>query len=217
MEAVEQEKFMQPRNFMRAAALGWLTLMFGGFLHAQDSWNFPDFSATQVFESRKMDLTMKVYRSGSSVRIERNGMLSTLYMPASSKVYNLTVYPDHSRQCVSMKPEQAKMLPSPLELIQGKIVKRTALGSEVVEGHNCKVENVTVTRPDGKTIESKVWEAEDLKGVPVKIESHPDGITLRAVYRNIELGAPDAALFTVPERCTPFEKMGQVAEVRVLK
>jgi hypothetical protein len=208
---------MHSRSFNKVLVLGWLTLFFGGFVNAQDGWNFPDFSASQVFESRRADIAMKVYRSGSSVRVERSGALSTLYVPVKSEVYNLTVYPDHSRQCVAMKPEQAKMLPSPLELIQGKILKRIAAGSDVVEGHPVKVETVIVAQPDGKTIESKVWEAEDLKGIPVKIESHIDEITLRAVYRDIVIGVPDEALFTIPDPCTPFEKMFQVAETRNLK
>jgi hypothetical protein len=208
---------MHSRSFNKVLVLGWLTFFFGGFVHAQNGWNFPDFSASQVFQSRKADIAMKVYRSGSSVRVERSGAISTLYVPANSEVYNFTVYPDHSRQCVAMKPEQAKMLPSPLELIQGKILKRTTVGTDVVEGHAVKIETVTVLQPDGKTIESKVWEAEDLQGIPVKIESYIDGVTLRAVYRDIVVGAPDQSLFTIPDRCTPFEKMFQVAEVRTLK
>lgn len=211
------EKFVQSRGFCRTLILASFPFFFGTLVYAQDTWNFPDFSATQVFQSRRADMSMKVYRSGSSVRIDRSGALSTLYVPANSKVYNLTTYPDHSHQCVSMKPEQAKMLPSPLELIQGKIVKRTAEGSEVIDGHTTTVENVSVLRPDGKTIASKVWEAQDLKGIPVKIESYLEGITLRALYRDVVIAAPDQALFTIPDRCTPFEKMGQVAEIKTLK
>lgn len=120
------------------------------------------------------------------------------------------------KQIPSTEPEQAKMLPSPLELILGRVVKRTSAGSEVVDGHSTKIEDVTVVEPDGKTVESRVWEAADLKGIPVKIESHLDGVTLRATYRDIVIGAPDEMLFRIPDRCTPFEKMGQVAESRVL-
>jgi hypothetical protein len=202
---------------MTVVVLGWLVLFLDGAVHAQDNWSFPDFTATQVFELRRADLTMKVYRAGSSVRVERSAAISTLYVPTSSKVYNLTTYPDKSHQCVSMNPEQAKMIPSPLELIQGRIVKRVAAGSEMVEGHTTKIEDVSVIEPDGKTVESRVWEAEDLHGVPVKIESHVDQVTLRAVYRDVVVGSPDEKLFSVPDRCTPFEKMGQVAEARVLK
>jgi hypothetical protein len=208
---------MQSRRFLKTLVLGSLPLLSGSMAYAQDAWNFPDFSATQVFQSRRADMAMKVYRSGTSVRVERSAALSTLYEPASGKVYNLTVYPDHSRQCVAMKPDQAKMLPSPLELLQGRILKRTAAGSDVVEGHPCKVEDVTMARADGKTIESKVWEAEDLNGIPVKIESYLDGVALTAVYRDILAGAPDQELFSVPDRCIPFDRMGQVVEARMLK
>lgn len=206
---------MRPKTLVTAIVLACLTQL-GGFVQAQETWTFPNFSATQVFQGHRADLTMKVYRSGSSVRVERSGAMTTLYVPASSKVYNLTVYPDKSRQCVAMKPEQAKMVPSPLGLIQGRIVKRTSVGSEVVEGHPTRIEDVVVVGLDGKAVDSRVWEAEDLKGIPVKIESHLQGVTLRASYRDIVIGTPDEALFGVPARCTPFEKMGQVAESRVL-
>ncbi len=205
---------MRIKDFLRAVVL---TFSLVGMTYAQDGWKFSDFSATQVFQSRRGEMAMKVYRSGSNVRLERSAAISTLYATDSSKIYNLTTYPDKSRQCVSMKPEEAKMLPSPLELIQGKVVKRVRVGSEMVEGHATKVENVSVMGRDGKIIESKVWEAEDLKGIPVKIESQIHGITLRASYRDIVIEPPDKVLFEVPNRCTPIEKMGQVAESRILK
>ena len=104
---------MQLTRFLRTLVVGALTLLFGSMLHAQEIWNFPDFTATQVFQSQRGEMAMKVYRSGSSVRVERSAALSTLYETAGGKVYNLTVYPDHSRQCVAMKPAQAKMLPVP--------------------------------------------------------------------------------------------------------
>lgn len=208
---------MQSQRLFGKLTIGGLILAFSALAQGQDAWRFPDFSATQVFESSKADMTMKIYRSGSSVRVERSGALSTLYMPSSSKVYNFTTYPDQSRQCVVMKPEQAKMLPSPLEFLQGSNLKRTAIGSEVLEGHACKIENVSVTRPDGKTIASKVWEAEDLKGIPIRIESRIGDITLAAVYRDIVVSAPDQEFFTIPDKCTPFEKMGQIAEQKTLR
>jgi hypothetical protein len=208
---------MQVQELFRKVTITAFILTSCFFADGQVAWNFPDFSATQVLESRKADISMKVYRSGDSVRVDRSGALSTLYVPSKSKVYNLTTYPDHSHQCVVMKPEQARMLPSPLELLQGSDIKRTAAGTEVVDGHPCKIEKVVVTRPDGKTIESKVWEAQDLKGIPVKIESHVGEFTLSAVYRDISTETPDEQLFRAPEKCTPFEKMGQVVEQKVVK
>ena len=208
---------MQLQQLIRRVMITAFVLTSSFVAHGQSAWNFPDFSATQVLESRKADISMKVYRAGDSVRVERSQALSTLYMPSKRKVYNLTTYPDHSHQCVEMKPEQAKMLPSPLELLQGYDMTRTAEGTEVIDGHPCNIEKVVVTRPDGKTIESKVWEAQDLKGIPVKIESHIGELTLSAVYRDISMETPDQQQFTVPEKCTPFEKMGQVVEQRIVK
>jgi len=181
-------------------------------MHGQNDvtpWDFPDLAATQVLQAN-VDIPMKVWRSGSSVRMERSAAWSTLYTP--SKIYNLTSYPDGSHQCVVMRPEQVKMLPSPLELLNGTKVERTPAGTEVVEGHPCKVEKVVVTRPDGKIIESTVWEAQDLKGVPVKIDTQIPAHHYTAVYRDIVLGTPDKGLFTPPDKCTPYEKMGQVVE-----
>ena len=187
---------------------------------AQDSgdpWKFPDFSAIQLMGPERHPLPAKVYWSGTSMRVDLTPALGHLYLPASGKVYRLTVYPDKTRGCVVMKTDQAKAVQSPLELLQGTKVKRTPAGTETVEGHSCKVENVVVTRADGKTIESKVWEADDLKGVPVKIESQTEHGRLMAVYRDIVLGTLDKAIFTPPDKCTPYEKMGQVVEKEVVE
>jgi hypothetical protein len=203
---------MQFPNDYAKIAITAFALTAGALAHGQNAWNFPEFSATQVFESHKANMSMKVYFSGSSVRVDRSPTISTLYVPSRSKVYQLTTYPDQSHQCVVMKPEQAGMLPSPLELLQGSDVKRTPAGSEVVEGHPTKVEDVVVTRSDGSTIKSRVWEAEDLKGIPVKIVSHIGEMTLSAVYRDISLSPPDSGLLAAPPKCTALENMWQVAE-----
>ena len=208
---------MLTRNLFRGLFVGWIALSQGGLMFAQQNWNFPDFSATQVFASRKAEMAMKVFRSGSTVRVDRSAAISTLYVTANKTVYNLTTYPDNSRQCVSMKPEQARMLPSPLQLILGRVVSRKPAGTEVVEGHDAHIEDVEVEQLDGKTIHSRVWLGDDQQGIPVQIESYVGNLTLRAAYRDIVVAAPDARLFLIPDRCTPFEKMGQVAESHVLK
>jgi hypothetical protein len=180
-------------------------------------WNFPDFTATQIIKMKNFDVPNKVYRSGSSVYLVETAASSFLFMPSISKVYNFTTYPDNSHQCVVMRTDQAKMMPSPLDLLNGPKVERTPAGSEVVEGHPTKVENVVVTRPDGKVIHSKVWLADDLNGIPVKIESQFPPLNITAFYRDIVRGAPDPSLFTIPAKCTPLEKMGQVVEQKIYK
>lgn len=189
-------------------------------VHAQGSgntWNFPDFSALQVFQMPNYP-QMKVYRAGSNVRVEKTGS-TTLYVLATGKTYTLTTYPGGGRSCVVMNPNQLHMaLPSPLQLLLGANLKRTPTGEEVFDGHHCKIESVSTTSLDGKIVQSKVWEADDLQGVPVKIESRFDtGVRLVAVYRDIVLGAPGKALFAPPTKCTPYDKMGQVVEQKVYR
>ena len=94
---------MKSKQWFGQVLLGIFFLVFGTVAQGQQAWQFPDFTATQVFSSRNADVTMKVYRSGSSVRVEHSKALSTLYVTATSTAYNLTVYPDKSRQCVAQR------------------------------------------------------------------------------------------------------------------
>ena len=201
-------------SLKKAAAIAVLALAPATHLHAQaaeNGWNFPDFSATEVFRTPAYDINLKISRSGSRIRVDKDDAISILYV-SLDKVYSLTGYPDGSHQCVVMKPDQPHGLPSPLELLNGTKVKRSPAGTEVVEGHKCNVETAVVTRADGSTVEAKVWEAQDLKGIPVKIESQLGGHKFTALYRDIKIGTPDQALVTPPAKCTPFEKMWQVVE-----
>jgi len=182
-----------------------------------DPWNLPDFSAIQLRGPKQRPVPMKIYWSGTSIRVDLSPAMSTLYLPSKGKVYRLTVYPDKTRECIVMKTEQAKMLPHPLELLRGAKVTRTPVGKETAEGHSCNVETVVVTRADGEIVESKVWEAEDLRGVPVKIDSETEHGRFLAVYRDIAIGPLDKALFTPPDKCIPYEKMGQVVEDKTLE
>ena len=185
---------------------------------ASKAWTFPDFSGTQVFVSNGREVSAKIFRSGTSVRIENSPVIAVLYVPSRASVYRLTKYPDGSHQCVVMTNAQAKMIPSPMEvLLSGTQEKRTPVGSDVVEGHSCKTETVSLTRFDGKTMETNICIADDLKGLPVRIEMNSNFGKLRAVYRDVVFGTPDATLFTVPEKCTPIEKTGQVVEQKTIQ
>jgi hypothetical protein len=184
---------------------------------SKDPWKFPDFSAIELMGPERRPTPAKVYWSGTSLRVDITPALANLYLSAMGKIYKLVVYPDKTQGCIVMRTDQAKMVPHPLEFLQGAKVKRTPVGTETVEGHSCKVENVVVTRADGKTIESKVWEADDLNGVPVKIEAKTELGKFMAVYRDIVLATQDKALFIPPDKCTPYEKMGQVVEKEVIE
>ena len=178
-------------------------------------WDIPEFTATQIISTTKYEISMQVYRANAAVRAQYTPALARLLMPGAGKVYNLTVNPGGGQTCVASSPDSGMGLPNLLELLYGAQFKRTPVGKEVVEGHETTVENVVATRPDGKTIEFKAWVAADLKGIPVKLESQHTGMRVTAVYRDIVFRSPDAALFAIPARCIPLDKMGQVVEYKV--
>jgi hypothetical protein len=180
-------------------------------------YHMPDFSATQVLQTSKYSASMQVYRSGASVRAQYTPSLARLFMPGQNAVLNLTRYPDGSRTCISFPLDRGMGLPNLLELLHAATVQRTPLGTEVIEGHPTRIERAVVTASDGRTSQFTVWLADDLKGVPVKIESPDTGMRMSAVYRDIVLGTPDRALFTPPIRCIPSNTMGQIAEHTVYK
>lgn len=180
---------------------------------APDAWKLPDFTAMEHLQFRgRSTAPSKIYRSGTKFRIEFAPSLASVYVPEKDRAYNLFNIDTAKPTCVEMKTNQVTMLPSPMQLISGIKVERTGAGTEEFEGHRCKVETVVATAADGKTTSLKVWEAEDLKGVPVKIAVKARlGQGLVAVYRDIKLENVSDELFNPPYQCTPLERVGQVA------
>jgi len=76
-----------------------------------------------------------------------------------------------------------------------------------VDGHPCKVENLTVTQQNGQPTKMKVWEAQDLKGFPIKIESQTSRGPVTIEYKDISFSEPEASLFTHPDNCRQMPTM----------
>jgi hypothetical protein len=87
-------------------------------------------------------------------------------------------------------------------------VTRTSIGKEMVKGHSCQVENVTVSAPAlGNPLKMRFWEAEDLRGFPVKIEFMlPGGHDPVIRYKSVVLGPQDPTLFIHPKSCEQLVK-----------
>jgi hypothetical protein len=77
-------------------------------------------------------------------------------------------------------------------------IEKTELGKETIDGHPCVKNKVVVTDSKGKTHESTVWNATDLKSFPVKIQTAEDDTTVVMLFKQIRLAKPDAAKFEVP-------------------
>jgi len=185
----------------------------GAFALAEDAWKLPDFTATEYLQTRGRGVPpSQIYRSGTKFRTEFAPGLATIYRPDDDLAYNLLQTDTPKPVCVQMKTRQVTMLPSPMQLISGAKVERTDAGTEEFEGHKCKVETVVVTAADGNATSLKVWEAEDLKGVPVKIAVKTKlGEGMVAVYRDIKLESVSPELFNPAYKCVPLENIGQVA------
>jgi hypothetical protein len=92
----------------------------------------------------------------------------------------------------------------------------TSEGKETVDGHVCKVENLIFVNSKVNppaTMEMKVFEAEDLKGFPIKIELH-NPMTDRHFtisYTDVSLQTPDPKLFVHPNNCSEDAHKVQMA------
>jgi hypothetical protein len=191
-------------SLMSAAAV----ILVASIALAEESVPLPDFSATEAANIKGREVASKVYHSGVNFRIDPSPEIGTIYLTASDKMYRLII---RKTQCIERTGISPRALGSPLQLLSGVKVKRQSSGTGVVDGHPCKIENVEVTGKDGSTTKFKLWAATDLKGAPVKLTMHTDRGELTTTYRDIVVGTPDAALFTPPKNCIPFEKTYQVA------
>jgi hypothetical protein len=188
------------------------------------AFNFPDFSAVQKIATRggPKALLMKVYVSGSTVRVEQSPKVVNLFITSTGKVYKMVTGPDKTTSCVIMRRDQHGFMTSPMEMLQGAKVERTPAGTDDVDGHKTKVEDVVVTRADGKVMRSQVWEADEFQGVPIKIVSEitpdakapPDAKSFKiaALYGEIKFEKVDPALLTPPDNCVPIEKTYRIVE-----
>jgi hypothetical protein len=85
---------------------------------------------------------------------------------------------------------------------QGYQFERTPEGEAELDGHHCHVESYVRTSEAGDSVRVKFWEADDLKGFPLKVEiTRPGGHVATITYKDVKLGPPDAALFVHPKNC----------------
>jgi hypothetical protein len=72
------------------------------------------------------------------------------------------------------------------------------IGYENVLGQSCVKNKVVATGPDGIPHDSNIWSAIDNNNFPIKIETVQDGAAVILLFRDVTLGAPDAAQFEPP-------------------
>jgi len=197
---------------LRSVAIASLLLACSSAVFAQKekgtaAADLPDFSATEIRGS----IHWTIHRSGSKLRVDPSSAGATIYVPDEDKVYNLLILPEKTT-CVVMKTAEAKMMRSSVQLVYGPGTTRTPTGAkEVVDGHTCTVLDGYTISPDGHKFNSKIWAADDLKGIPLRIDIYTDPAIITSTYHDVVIATPDPALFKMPSKCIPPEKTYQVA------
>jgi hypothetical protein len=168
---------------------------------------FPEFSAVMVGSVMPGDdRESHIYRSGNLMRTEgtegHNFLITDLTTLETFGVSALACMHDsnpyfRSAPFSSMKP--------------GYTVERAISGQETVDGHSCKIEDVTLSSPRfPRPIKLRFWEAEDLQGFPVKVEfMRPSKHDPVIYYKNVILGPQDPTLFIYPKSCQPSPGMSR--------
>ncbi|MGH9326626.1 MAG: DUF4412 domain-containing protein [Terriglobia bacterium] len=174
---------------------------------AQDNGPFhiTEFSATMVMSvpGHNATNTMKIYRSGDKMRSELSQM--------GTQAYSLSLLSEHIGYFV-MRPgmciethQSNPNHPNPFGMT-GK-VQRTELGTDTVDGHPTKIEQITIESGTGKTVSMKTWTATDLHGFPLRIEMPMAQGTARMEFKDVSLSSPPASLFDPPSNCRQMPVM----------
>lgn len=145
---------------------------------------------------------MKIYRSGDKMRTNMPGgngyMITDLNQHTSYMVMS-------TGMCMQMPSSGQQQ--NPFSQAEGATVERSPAGTDTVDGHACKIENLTVTRQNGQSTRMKVCEADDLKGFPIRVEMQSSHGPITMQYKDVSLNEPEASLFVHPDNCRQMPAM----------
>jgi len=166
---------------------------------AQNPFDIRQFSATTVIsgvptQGRGGMGEMKIYRSADKMRTDMPGGMGYMIVDLSQHAAYMVM----NGMCMQTATQTQS---NPFAQASDASIDRSPAGADTLDGHPCKVENLTITPHDGKPMKMKVWEAQDLKSFPIKVEMQTDKGTVTVLYKDLSFDAPPASLFTHPENC----------------
>lgn len=144
-----------------------------------------------------------IYRSGKLMRTEgpeeRNFLITDL---TTQETYGVA-----ATGCLHDGHPYFRSLPFSFAAF-GYKMERASAGQETVDGHSCKIEDITLSSPKlPNPMKLRLWEAEDLQGFPVKVEFRRAGDHNSVIhYKNVVLGPQDPTLFIYPNSCQASPK-----------
>ncbi len=168
------------------------------------------FSATFVMSGMPASMHQgqaeaRIYRSGDKIRTDLPGGAGYTIVDISQRTSYMVM---GSGMCMQMT---AKEQQNPFAQAPDATIERSSAGTDTVDGHACKVENLTITPHSGpragQSTKMKVWEAQDLHGFPLKVEAQTAHGLITTEYKNVSLAEPDSSLFVHPDNCRQMPAM----------
>lgn len=159
------------------------------------------------------DHDKKIYRSGNLMRLDFDHGAYRI-----TDLDTLRMWGVAGDRCVMFDRPDAGTFPFSA-YHDFKAERSQAQEEETVDGHVCKIENVTLTPTDGRplVVKMKLSEAKDLDGFPIRIDVDAGSFgKFTSSYTNVSLEAPDPKLFQHPVKCTPGPQVGQKDNVKVV-
>lgn len=150
--------------------------------------------------------------AGAAEQMKAMGMDSLVAITRPDKKLNYLIYPGLTAYIES----EAKDAESTDAAGKYK-VETTEVGKETLDGHVCVKNKIVVTDDKGKTHESLVWNATDLKKFPIKIETAEDGTKITMLFKDIKLAKPDDAIFAPPATFKKYDNMMALMQEEIMK
>jgi hypothetical protein len=88
---------------------------------------------------------------------------------------------------------------------------------EKIEGHPCRQQEVLVKTGDGETAVFRVWQATDLKGLPVRINSVTTDPPVMLTLSRIRIGPPAGESFEPPASFTKYASASAMLDELVIR
>lgn len=160
-----------------------------------------------VTKLKSKDLPALAASAASSVGMDR---VITLVRPDKKESYLL--YPKFQACVVApLDDEDLAALKKPAKL------EKTPLARETIDGHPCIKTKVVVTEADGRKHIATVWDATDLKGFPVQIQTVDGANTISMRFRQVKFERPVAKDFDLPAGTTQYNDATELTQAVMKK
>jgi len=99
----------------------------------------------------------------------------------------------------------------------GSKSESTPLGKEIIDGHSCQKNKVTMTDAAGVKTEATTWNAADLKDFPLQIQTLDKGSTVIIKFKDVKFNKPDAKLFEAPSGYKEYKNIQDMMQDMMTK